>query len=458
MKTMFINPPLKVRQRADFPPPALLYLSSVLKKAGKDVCVCDACSLSSKKLGAIIMGVMPDIIGISCWTTNRSQAFKTAKLARKLLPNVKIIVGGYHATAFPEHMFQKADADVVVMGEAEETIVELIDAFENGAALSDVKGIAFMEEGTVRTTERRPLIENIDDVPFPDYSDIDLDRYLGLPENSLRATFIITSRGCPHRCIFCSSSSFWHKKWRCRSPENVAEEIKWLYHKHNVRAFIFFDDNFTVNEERSIDICRRIIENNLQIKWTTSSHVNHITRDLLRWMKKAGCYRIDFGVESGSPEILEYIRKKQTVDRIKKTFELVHSEGILPRPYLLVGCPGENHSTIQQTVELMKKIKPFAATATLLKVLPETEIYNFAKQKALIDDDFWLHSDDEVLYTAEHSVKELYKLRNELMRGLALNDGTFRAIAEYIAKSAFHRFPILQKFRSVKRLFYSINQ
>lgn len=225
-------------------------------------------------------------------------------------------------------------------------------------------------------------------------------------------------------------------------------EIEWLYKKFEVRNIMFFDDNFTINKERVIKICSEILERNLNIKWVCCSHIGQIDEEILFWMKKAGCYRIDFGIESGSSEILENIKKNQTIEQIENDFELIHKVGIKPRAYLMVGNPGENENTIKQTIALMKKIKPYDTTsAQILWLLPDTEVYELSKLKNIIYDDYWLKSDSMVYYTGEHSVKELKALRRQLMKGLAKNQKNLKAYGEYILRKVYYKYPVLQKLR-----------
>jgi radical SAM superfamily enzyme YgiQ (UPF0313 family) len=373
---------------------------------------------------------------------------------REILPDAKIIFGGHHATAFPEHLFVQACADAVVLGEGEYTIVDLSRVLLAGGNLCQVKGIAYREGNNVIKTAPRELIDDLDSVPYPNYSDFRLDDYIGLPETPGRATCIISSRGCPHRCAFCSGARFWKHRWRARSANNVLGEIQWLHDVHEVRKFAIFDDNFTVQNDRVIEICKGILDRGLDIKWTASSHVSHIRKEMLDWMKKAGCFRIDFGIESGSARILKNVKKGQTPEHIRQAFRLVHNAGIKPKAYLMVGNPGEDEQTIDETILLMREIKPYYCdTGGILWILPDTEIYETAKQQGVIDDEFWLHNEEVIYYNGEHTIKELKILRNRLMKGMARNRGTFKAMVEYLARRAFYRYVYLQKFRRLKVLF-----
>lgn len=454
MDVLLVTPPRVVPQRGDFPPLGLAYLCAVLKKAQIDATVLDASALSWKRVAERLRTLSPRIVGISCWTIERSQSFRLGTLVSEILPDAKIIFGGHHATAFPEHMFIQGLADAVVIGEGEDTIVDLTRRLLDGDSLALVHGIVYREGSHTHRTAPRTVNMDLDSIPYPSYSDINLDDYLGFPEARGRTTSLISSRGCPHNCTFCSAPVFWKRRWRARSAENVLGEIQWLYDVHGVRNLSIFDDNFTVLNERAIEICKGILDRGLRIRWTASSHVNHIRKPMLDWMKKAGCIRIDFGVESGSPKVLKNVMKGATVAKITEAFRLVHEAGINPKAYLMVGNPGEDEQSIDDTIELMRRIRPYSSdTGGILWVLPDTGIYEIAKRQGLIDDAFWLENRDVIYYTGEHTLEELKALKHRLMRGMARNRGSVKAMVEFCARRVYYRWSAFQKLRGLRYLF-----
>ena len=446
IKTLLISPPREIPACADFPPIGLCYLAASLRKNKLSVKVVDASSHSWRKVAREILEYNPDLIGITCWTIERKQAYKTSLLAKKVLPQIKIIIGGQHATAFPEHMFIRAKADLVGLGECDETMVELIQALSAGQDIDKVKGIVFKQNGKVIFTPPRLLKENLDDLPFPDYSDFNFKDFNGLPEIADLTAAIITSRGCSYRCIFCSSSNFWEHRWRFRTAGNILTEIENFYQK-GIKAFLFFDDNFAAEKERSIKICKGIIERKLNINWAACTRVEHAEdEEILNWMRKANCYRIDFGVESGSPKILKNINKRITPEQTEKVFKACHKIGIKPRAYLMVGNPGETKETIQETIQLMKKIKPYHShTAQILWILPNTELYGLAKKQDLMHDDWWLKNDETPYYSLEYNLKQLQKLKARLECGLAKNERTPIAYLRYFILRLYFRFSLFQR-------------
>ena len=399
MNILLVEPPLSPPQRANFPPTGLLYIAAALKKEGYSIRCIDACNLSWRSLEDRIIEAKPDIVGMTCWTFGRVQVCKTSYIVRKCFPEAKIIIGGQHATFLPEQMFKAANVDFVVLGEGEETIVELIRAIEANGNFARINGIAYRDSNDIKINQFRPLISNLDNLPFPDYDDINLDDYRGLSATGRRAAGIITSRGCPFTCNYCSSTQFWKREWRHRSAQNVLAEIQYLYYELGVRAIMIFDDNFALKKDRAIEICEGIINKKLDLVWVSTGSVRVVDKDALFWMKEAGCYQVQYGVESGSSKILRSIGKGQTVEQIRIAFRWTTEVGMTPLAYLFVGSPGETEETVNETINLMREIAPNqGATGSILFILPGTKIYDLAKSQGIISDDSWMKSDDEDFY------------------------------------------------------------
>jgi radical SAM superfamily enzyme YgiQ (UPF0313 family) len=355
---------------------------------------------------------------------------------------------------YPGHIFRKTHASAVIIGEGEETFAEFLEALAKGRDLKDVAGMVLRnEDGSTFYTAPRPSIRNIESIPFPHYDGFrrfNFSHYGGFPLLPHPTAAVISSRGCVFNCNYCASVRFWGKRWRFRSPENVLEEIRWLIEKYGIRSFYFFDDNFPVNKERAIAICEGIISNGWNLEWACCSHVKMVNRELLEVMKASGCVTIDFGVESGSDRILKNINKRQTREDIKKSFGLVHETGIFPRSYLIVGSPGEDESTIDETIELIGHIKPWSSIgANILWLLPGTAVYEDAVRNGYISEDYWLNFEDVPYNLQEHSLKKLKELRTRLMLGIAIKKGGLKPRATYYLKNLYYNYPFLSKFRSL---------
>ena len=454
MKVLLISHPNAYRQKPDFPPIGIAYLGAIVKNRGHEVLLIDGGIHLIDEIVHSAKEFSPDFIGITCWTINRGVIWALCSQLKKNLPNTFLAIGGSHASFYPEHIFAKTHADAVVIGEGEETLCELLDVLEGDGALAQIKGIAFKRnDGAVEQTEIRPLIETLDVIPFPFYKgfkNFNFKNYAGFAGLPRPTAAIITSRGCVFDCTYCGSVKFWGKKWRYRSATNVLDEIEHLVKKMGVRSVYIFDDNFPVNKKRAMDICQGIVERKLNIQWACCSHVKMVNEELLRAMKKSGCVSIDFGVESGSDLILENIKKKQKRCDIEHAFALAHRVGIKPRAYLMIGNRGETMATIDETIELAGVIRPHSSIgATLLWLLPGTQVFEEARRNGFIDNSYWLKSDDIPYNLQEYSYDELFKLRQRLMRGIAKQKKGIIPLINFYFKSIYYRFPFSRRLRSL---------
>ena len=416
MNVVLINPPRINPSRADFPPLGLGYIGAVAKAAGHQVAILDAAAWSWDELrDRLIHSPLPDVVGVTCWTIERGQAWQVLRLARELFPQAKLAAGGPHASAFPEHVFIKTPADYVVIGEGEHTFRELLDAIAGGGDVSAITGLAYRLDGKIIRTAPRVFENNLDSLPMLLHEQFDYSQYNGLYDMSRRAAAVMTSRGCPFQCIDCSSSAYWGCKMRKRSIPSVMAEVEYLYHEKGIRAILFFDDNLLIDSRRCIELSQALLERKLDLTWAAEGTVK-IELDTLKWMKKSGCYRIDFGIESGSPQILKNIGKKFTVADNCRAFELCRQADIKPNAYLIVGSPGETMHTVKETIQMMRKIQPerlLPIPQPGLWILPGTELYRMSLEKGIIKEEDWLNSDETFFYTAEYSRNDLQKFADE---------------------------------------------
>jgi anaerobic magnesium-protoporphyrin IX monomethyl ester cyclase len=454
LKIALISNPTSRRQKPDFPPPGIAYLGATAHQAGHEVHLIDGGLRITSQITQDVRDVSPDLVGVTCWTIDRNMVWKLCAALKEAAPKAFLVLGGPHATMYPEHIFKKTHASAVIVGEGEETFAEFLEALVEGKDLKDVAGLVLRTKGGgVFYTTPRPTIQNINSIPRPYYAGFrhfSFLHYGGFPPLPRPTAAVISSRGCVFNCNYCASVRFWGRRWRFRSPENVLEEIGWLVEDLGVRSLYFFDDNFPVNKERAIAICEGIINNGWDLKWACCSHVKMVNRELLEVMKASGCVTIDFGVESGSDKILKNVNKRQTREDIEKAFDLVHKAGILPRAYLMVGCPGEDESTIDETIELIGRIKPRSSIgANILWLLPGTAVYEDAVKNGYISEDFWLESNEFPYNLQEHSLEKLEALRRRLLLGIARKkDGLSPRVAYYL-KRAYYNYPFLSIFRSL---------
>ncbi|MGQ9691636.1 MAG: B12-binding domain-containing radical SAM protein, partial [Thermoproteota archaeon] len=293
------------------PPLNLLYLASFLEKRLRKVKILDdnLYGLGFEKIAKIVAGYNPLVVGITAVTATVKTTFCYIKAIKKLLPNALIVIGGPHATFMPEQtLMECAELDVVVRGEGEETLSEIVDTYEVKGleGLGEVKGITYRKSGVIKENAARPFIENLDSLPFPARHLIPFEAYrvMGSPIGDM-----ITSRGCPFFCGFCSSSRLMGKRYRRRSASNVVDEIEELVYKYEVRDIEFIDDIFTLDRKRVEEIVKAIKERKLDVNFATSSRVDTIDSNLLRMLKNAGLSTIFYGTESGSDRVLRLMEK-----------------------------------------------------------------------------------------------------------------------------------------------------
>ena len=442
MKVLLINPPswIHSKVRMDMNPNlGLLYLAAVLEKAGYEVKVVDAECLryTWKALRRKLKNEMPDIVGITCTTFSYMPLKETVKIAREILPYSKIFIGGPHVTALVrESLLENPAADIAVMGEGEQTLVELIKAIEENGPINRVNGIAFRSGDEILFTPRRTPIKDLDAIPFParHLLEPNMTLYRGNePLFSKPETVMIWSRGCPHRCLFCSNPVFGHQQTRYRSPKNIVDEVEMLHDKYNIRSIFVYDDELVGMSQFQngwlTQVCDEIISRGLDdiIYKCQGRCSQHIKFEVLKKMRKAGFFCIMWGVESGSQKVLNAIRKDITTENIVETFELAKRSGIRNMAFIIVGNVSETREDVKKTVSLLKRIGPDYVQVTAATPLPGSELWNIAVSKN------WIKSNDFSRYfmskpvssTDWMSLEEIMKMKKLLeLKGLRFNTRT----------------------------------
>ncbi|MBW1718470.1 MAG: radical SAM protein [Deltaproteobacteria bacterium] len=364
------------------------YIGAVLKANHHDVEILNWHNINKTpgRIKEILKEKRPDIIGFSILHANRWGGIEVAQIAKQLNPTVKIVFGGVGATFLWKHFLSHfKEIDFIVMREGEYTFSNLIKCIEKAdyEHVEDIKGICFRKEDKILKTEDAPFIQNIDELPNP--------------AKYFKYQHVISSRGCPWNCTFCGSPRFWKRKVRFHSPEYFVEQLELLY-KKGINFFYFSDDTFTLKGDRVIEICKKILERNLDITWFAISRVNCVSEETLYWMRKAGCIQISYGVESGSEKIRNCLNKNIKIHDIKKAFDLTTKYGILARAYFIYGSPGESRTTIQKTIDLMHVIKPMSTIFYILDLFPGTALYSDFKKKFKISDKIWLQQIEDIMY------------------------------------------------------------
>ena len=369
------------------PPIGLAYLASVLR--GKHhVKVLDANVLgySFDDVRRELRGFYPDVVGITSVTPSIYHAYHVAKIAKDVREDCKVIVGGPHVTFLPNRTLRECKfIDVVVRGEAEETISELIEAIEKGV-WENVKGITFRRGDQIVSNEPRPFVKNIDEIPFPSWDLLPMDKY---KFSGQRYAAMLTSRGCPFKCSFCASSRLFGGLWRGRSPDNVIEEIRILREKFGIKNIEFVDDTFTLSQKRAESICDEIVREGLDISWGASSRVDTLSRGLVEKMRRAGCWILFLGIESGCQKILDAIGKRITVEQARKAVKIVKEAGIKVLGSFIIGFLQDTIETVKETIRFAKTLKLDYAEFSILTPYPGTLVYEYAKKNNLLLTEDW---------------------------------------------------------------------
>lgn len=475
MKTLLIYPPtvaILINQAGELKrdPPSLplgiAYLAAALEKANCEVRAIDMFDFTQDQVVEAIERENPDIVGISCFTERRHSAFEVARIAKEINPNIKVVMGGSHATFLYEQVLLNYPIDIIVLGEGESTLADLVKCLESDKDISELSGIAFEKDGRVIKTNPRPYITNLDELPFPSYHHFNLNRYkyfrYDFPNSSLNGKkiselnqgFMITSHGCPYACQFCSTTIFWGRKLRLRSPQNVVDEIEQLYNRYDIRFIMFQDDIFTVNQKRVIEICKEIKRRGPNIRWVCGTRVDCLSEEMLKHMREAGCFYIALGAESFSQPILDNMNKRTKVPEMVRAINMIYESGISVGIDLIVGYPGESNKTIDETIKTMDKLRLYGLGTNLITVYPATPLYELAKRQGFIEDDYWLTEKACPIYTVDNGVETLKKWQNKIQLHYYFKKRMFRALMFTLLQS--HRFTklllefVAQRYKHIK--------
>jgi radical SAM superfamily enzyme YgiQ (UPF0313 family) len=356
--------------------------------------------------------IQPAIIGISQWTHNRHASLDLARLVRETVHDCTVVMGGGHATfCFQEILREGSPVDIVVMGEGEETLLELATCRLEGSDWRDIRGIAFRHAGEVRVNPPRPLLQELDRLPVPARY---LDDSIGF-DRGLQPEFILTSRGCPFVCHFCSSPGFWNRQVRFRSPESIVDEILYIRDRYGLIYFSLRDDTFTADRGRAIEFCRLLIDRNIQILWNCQSRVCALDEELLVWMKRAGCECVQLGVESGSPRILAMLGKLIAPRQVESVSSLIRKVGINLSVYLISEVPGETEDDIRQTIELLRRIHPDDGYVSPLAYYPGTHLFEEAVSSGYVGRDVFEESREAAVYAVGRPGRNTSRLLKALV-------------------------------------------
>ena len=364
-------------EATQFPPLGILYLAAVLEQEGYRVAVEDMISsrYTIQELADVYQGV--PLVGIGATTPAFNLAREIAQTMKTTSPDTTVVMGGPHVTFTAEETLTDENVDMVVRKEGEATISEIAAYILLGKGrLEDIKGLTYRKCETIRSSPDRPVLEDLDSLPFPARHLLDMSWY------RLKGN-LTSGRGCPYNCQFCVAGPLSGYKYRMRSPENVVKEIETCCKQFGFDEFIFADDSFTAFPERTVKICKLMNELNFSFKWMCESRVNTVSPELLKTMADAGCTQIQYGVEAGTNHVLQSINKHITVEMVEKAVEWAVDAGILTVCNFILGHPADTADTVRQTIAFARSLQSKGNVETIFAIavpFPGTALWNQADE------------------------------------------------------------------------------
>lgn len=411
------------------PPMGLGYLASIAEQSGVEVKILDCLvhgwnheeyvdedlirvGLSDEDIRNCIKEFNPDLVGINCQFSRQYKIYQQIfSLIKNIDPRIKVLAGGPHATVCPEEVLSDDSCDYLLLGEAEESFHQLIKALKQGSDIASVDGLGWKSAGVLAFNPKTKSIIDLDSIPFPAYQLMDLDKYFGLDvshgeRHKKRFCPIITSRGCPAKCTFCSAHQVWGHKYRTRSVENVIEEMRLLKDQYGIEEIMFEDDNVTADAKRAKQLFTRMIEEDFNFVWDTpnGAGVWSMDEEMIDLMKESGCVMLNFPVESGSQRVLKNIIKKPLdLDKVKRLIQYCKKVKLPHSMFLVIGMPGEKISDMWASFRFAAECKCFSPHISVATPYPGTQLFEECVQKGYFSKPFSL--DD--LFIRSYLIKTL---------------------------------------------------
>jgi len=445
MKFAFISPganeELSLTEKSkvigSWPPLGILYVATILRNEGVEVAVLDqaAVGYSIEQTAKWVEKQDPDILGFSTLASSGKTAARIAQKAKQYNPDIKTVFGNYYATFNHKRILTTyPQVDIIVRGEGEETTKELVKTIEKKRSLKKVRGITFRQKNKIITTPDRLLIKNIDELPIPDRTLLNVEYHstlvgaIGAPK---KFTTLLSSRGCPYHCRFCGCQKIVHGTWRPRSAEKTFEELQ-LLASEGYRQFLFVDDSFTINQKRTTKLCKRIMKEKLDVEWICEGRVNHASYESMRSMVKAGCKIIYFGVESATQRILDYYQKQITPQQSRTAVKTARKAGMdIIVGSFIVGAPTETRQEIESTLKFAQEVPLDVPQYNILGVFPGMALWDEFKAKGYLtkeqEEQHWemgvavanVHPDtvpyEEIKYLIRHYYRQFFIQRPDFL-------------------------------------------
>lgn len=465
MRVMLINPPVlngnpmvregRCMQRKGawttlWPPLTLATLSALLKQRGYEVFARDyvAEGSSADILIEDIKSFKPKLIVLNTVAASLANDINVTKIIKRVEPDTFVSAVGLHATAVPESVLEGENGiDSAIIGEPDLTVVNLAEALSSGRSLEDVNCIMFRRNGISFATNKVHQLIDLDSLPMPSWEFFDLKKYQ-LPFSRRPFLLVTTSRGCPHDCSFCPIWIYYGKIPRFRSPEKIVDEIEYDIKRFGIHDFLFWSESFTLNEEHVNGICEEILRRNLKINWMCNSRADDVNMEMLRKMRRSGCWLIGYGVESGDERLLASTNKKVTHEQIRSAIEMAHRAGMTVVGHIIIGLPGETLETAKKTIKFAIRTKIDFAQFYCAVPFPGSKLYVEAVDKKWLSSNDWsrFEQNQSVLDYPQLSHEAIEELRRKAIRKFYLRPHSLFSLA----RTVYNHGDIFSFFRSLK--------
>ena len=494
MRVLLIDPPMQsiMLARADWYPMSLAYLAGSAIREGHEVLIyngehdpkLDYVNLTTyssnyhlylealadythqtwKKLAAVMSDFRPDVVGITSFSVKFPSAKRIAAMAKDFNPKVPVVMGGQHATIMTDNLLSDPNIDFVVKGEGEVTFVEFLRQLGGDQQWDEVAGLSYKRNGQVNHNVPRSLVSNLDELAFPARQCLyDLEHY---EPHALAKLF--ASRGCPYQCNYCGTQNIWTYRLRHHSVGRIIEEIRQVKKEYGATFFTFFDDVFGIDKKRAMELTHEMTQAKLGTRWDCLTRANLVSDELLISMKKAGCTKIDMGVESGSDKILKDTKKGLNTKQIIEGARLIRKHGIFIYMFFMVGLPTETEEDVNMTKQLLEELKPDWAGISIFTPIPGTEIYKeLQKQGKILDSpDFakFSHQSPHSNFAFSMSNRDAFPaLATEMIEYIQAYNGRYRNLVRRGLTRGYHRdikllWSDLKKVATWRRLLQSSHQ
>jgi radical SAM superfamily enzyme YgiQ (UPF0313 family) len=464
MNVTLINPPITAGERYGSvvkegggrqAPLGICYIAAVLEKNGINVSVIDAEaeSLSYEQVIQRMERFKTNFVGITSTTVAFHRALELAKLIKEEKKDLFVLIGGPHISSIPMHAMAFDCFDAAVYGEGEYTTLDVVNAVKDGKSIKNIPGVVYRENGEVKLSERREYIEDLDELPYPARHLLpDKNLYNPPPMNYLKRPVlsVVTSRGCPNQCIFCDKAVFGNR-FRFHSAKRIVDEIEFLIKEFGAKEISIVDDTFTVNKDRVFEFCRLMRERKVKIHWNARISENTVTKEMLVEMKEAGCWYLEIGVETGNLEVMKFIRKGTTLEKIREIVTWADKLGMVVKGFFIIGHEIDTEDTLKDTINFAKSIPLTDVVVTIMTPFPNTEAYNVAEKygKFIHKQDYSKFNAWEVVYVGNNLTEDKLKYYWKKM----YKDFYFRPITVWRHLKHLRDFTALKRYmRGVKVL------